>query len=391
MNKQAPKDSPQEIHPYELSDQVGNKNEQRYHYLFEYAPLGIFQSSSDGKLLDANPALAKLLGFNDVNELCTTITNLSKDIYAHPPKREELIERLKSSSFIENFEFQAYKKDGSLIWISLNARLSKYVNHEDFIIEGFITDVTEKKNAELRIFKQNEELIELNATKDKFFSIIAHDLRNPFNGLQALSMLLLRNYLEYDAKQVMEILELIQQSAERGVSLLENLLEWSRVQTGRIEYTPEVFSLSELVDESISLLLNQSDKKQIKLETTVSKDIQVFADRNMTFTVLRNLISNAIKFTFKEGNVTIGAEPQQNFIRVSVADNGTGILPDFQERLFKLGKNFSTKGTANESGTGLGLILCKDFVDKQGGDIWVESVYEKGSTFIFTIPIPDKL
>jgi PAS domain S-box-containing protein len=363
------------------------ESEQKYRFLFEKAPVGIFRSTSEGKLIDANPHLAKIFGFDSVEEMLLEINDLSTQLYADPERRAEFIQQLKARGEVENFEFKAILSNGSHSWLSMNARVSQLSGSTEFILEGFLTDVTEKKNAEVQILNQNNELRELNATKDKFFTIIAHDLRNPFNGMLALSMLLLKNYEEYESNQVKELLDLINQSAERGVKLLENLLEWSRAQTGKIAYTPEKFNLADLLNQSISLLANQAEKKKIQIRSLVPADLEVYADKNMIFTVLRNLISNSIKFTFKDGDISIDASTiEGGFVKVTVRDNGMGIMPEYQELLFKLARNFSTRGTANESGTGLGLILCKDFIDKNGGTIWVESVYEKGSDFIFTIP-----
>lgn len=367
------------------------EGEKRYRFLFENAPVGVFRSTPNGGLIDVNPALAAIFGFPDVRSMLNIVHDLRQQIYANPQKRLALIRELNRKKEVENFEFEGIKQDGSHIWLSLNARVNTSDPKGDPIIEGFIVDITDKKNFEDEILKHNKKLEELNATKDKFFSIIAHDLRNPFNGLQALSMLLVKHYDEYDKKQALEILDLINQSAEKGVRLLENLLEWSRAQTGKIEYSPESFKLADIVSDTLSLMGNQALKKRITLHSHIHHELTVFADRNMIFTALRNLISNAIKFTFSRGEVHVKAEPEdENFIKVIVSDNGMGIIKESQELLFKLGRNFSAKGTANESGTGLGLILCKDFVEKNGGRIWVESVYEKGSDFIFTVPLHDK-
>lgn len=367
------------------------ESERKYRFLFENAPVGVFRSTLGGRLIDANPALAAIFGFPNVQAMLSAVTDLQNQLYAVPQRRAELVAALTKNNEVENFEFEGIRLDGSHIWLSLNARVNATEKEGGPVIEGFIADITDKKNFEDQILKQNKELKELNATKDKFFSIIAHDLRNPFNGLQALSMLLYKHYDEYDRKQALEILDLINQSAEKGVRLLENLLDWSRAQTGRLEYSPEYFKLADIVGDTISLMANQASKKRITVESHIGEDIMVYADRNMIFTALRNLISNAIKFTFSRGEVRVKAEPEdENFMRVIVSDNGMGIVKESQELLFKLGQNFSTKGTANESGTGLGLILCRDFIEKNGGRIWVESVYEKGSDFIFTVPRHDR-
>ena len=229
--------------------------------------------------------------------------------------------------------------------------------------------------------------MELNATKDKFFRIIAHDLRNPFTSLLGVSELMIDNSEKYDAEQIRKCATLINSSARNVYSLLENLLEWSRSQTGNIEFKPEQFKLCELVDGIISVLEENANDKEIKIISKIEKGFPVNTDYNILNTVIRNLVSNAIKFTRKGGMVTVNAIKNENHITVSVKDTGIGISKEDIDKLFRIDVKFTKAGTNHESGTGLGLILCKEFVEKLGGRIWVESEPEKGSEFNFTIPI----
>jgi signal transduction histidine kinase len=238
------------------------------------------------------------------------------------------------------------------------------------------------------LIKVNSELHELNATKDKFFSIIAHDIKNPFNAVLGFTDLLEENFKEWDDERKLEIVNLINTSAKNLYELLDNLLQWSRSQSGLIEFKPQEILLKDTFSKAIGLFRDTADAKNIELGFTFHEtDMVVFADRNMLDAIMRNLISNAIKFTNTGGKVHLFAEKMEKFAIVKVTDNGVGISPEIQEQLFRIDKHTSTYGTDNESGTGLGLILVKEFVTKQGGTIGVESIKGKGSTFHFTVPL----
>lgn len=247
------------------------------------------------------------------------------------------------------------------------------------------------KNRELeqinkKLIDSEQNLIELNATKDKFFSIIAHDLKNPFNALLGFSQLLERNYDTYTKAEIKEYINVIYESSQSLFKLLDNLLQWSRTQTGSITYNPEFFELLPAIKQEITYLQFYADKKKIAIKIAVDGTISAFADKNIISTVIRNLVNNAIKFTNSNGRVEIRAAETINEIEVSIADTGVGIDADDLEKLFQLSNSISNKGTANEEGTGLGLLLCKEFIERNGGRIWANSNKGKGSTFYFTLP-----
>ncbi len=247
------------------------------------------------------------------------------------------------------------------------------------------------KNRELeqinkKLIESEQNLIELNATKDKFFSIIAHDLKNPFNALLGFSQLLERNYDTYTKTEIKEYINVIYESSQSLFKLLDNLLQWSRTQTGSITYNPEIFNLLPVIKQEITYLQFYADKKKIAIKVTVDSTMSAFADKNIISTVIRNLINNAIKFTNSNGRVEVRATETINEIEVSIADTGIGIDADDLEKLFQLNSSISNKGTANEEGTGLGLLLCKEFIERNGGRIWANSNKGKGSTFYFTLP-----
>jgi signal transduction histidine kinase len=235
--------------------------------------------------------------------------------------------------------------------------------------------------------KESEaQLRELNATKDKFFSIIAHDLKTPFNAIIGFSELLVVQVKNKDYDEAEKYAEIIQHSSQRAMELLRNLLEWSRSQTGRMEYHPEQVNLVQIINDTLTLLRDYSQQKTISISRKLPDHIQAFADKDMISTILRNLISNAIKFTSPCGDIVLAAEQKQDELIISVKDTGIGIKKEDLEKLFRIDVSHSTTGTLNEKGTGLGLILCKDFVEKHKGRIWAESEPGVGSTFYFTIP-----
>jgi PAS domain S-box-containing protein len=234
--------------------------------------------------------------------------------------------------------------------------------------------------------KSNEQLLILNATKDRFFSIIAHDLRNPFHAVKGLSEMLMLNYDKIAAEKAKRYIELIYSSSTTGSSLLENLLSWSRSQTGTVSFEPETIDLYDLVRQTFNFLDIEAQRKNIELKRAFEPQTYIFADVNMLQTIFRNLVYNAVKFTLEGGSVTVFCIHKGGENIITVKDTGIGISRESRAKLFDVHTNFSTAGTKHEQGTGLGLILCKEFVERHGGKIWVESEEGKGSEFKFTLP-----
>jgi signal transduction histidine kinase/branched-subunit amino acid transport protein AzlD len=241
---------------------------------------------------------------------------------------------------------------------------------------------TLNKNSALK----NKTLEELNATKDKFFSIIAHDLKSPFNSIIGLSELLIKKIRDKDFDDIDEYAKIIMQSSHRAMDLLLNLMEWSLSQTGRMKFNPEYFELNIIINDIIQLFTDIAGQKSIIITKKLPPNSSIYADKAMISTILRNLISNAIKYTKPGGEINILSEVTQIEMKVSVSDTGVGMSPASINKLFLIDENYSTIGTLGEQGTGLGLILINEFVEKHFGKIWVESVEGKGSIFNFTIP-----
>ncbi len=241
-------------------------------------------------------------------------------------------------------------------------------------------------NLERKVELRTQELKDLNATKDKFFSIIAHDLKNPFNTLLGFAELILTNLNKYDKKQIEEFIGIIHRTSKNAYSLLENLLEWSRAQTGRLDMKPEIINIYELIKENFELHNDFASNKDIELINNINKNTKAYADFNMTHTVIRNLLSNAIKYTNRNGKIEINSKIKDKFIEITVSDSGVGIKEENLDKLFRIDVTINTKGTDNEVGTGLGLLICKEFVSKNGGGIWINSTPGKGSDFTFKLP-----
>jgi signal transduction histidine kinase len=260
-------------------------------------------------------------------------------------------------------------------------------NGKDEVIT-VVRDVTERKQAEEVIKKSNEQLLKLNAEKDKFFSIIAHDLKSPFSGFLNLTELMADRTENYSHAEIVENSKALNQAAQTLYKLLDNLLEWSQLQRGAIKFTPKISFLSKMIEGCIDTINQRALQKNITIVNEVPVSLKAFVDDKMINTVLRNLLSNAVKFTRQNGKIIVrSAKSDNGTVEISVIDNGVGIPAKDVKRLFKIEEKVRRKGTEGEDSTGLGLLLCKEFVEKNGGKIWVESKENEGSTFSFTLPI----
>lgn len=266
---------------------------------------------------------------------------------------------------------------------------SELVNQHIEIEKAFLS-LSEKN---LQIEKQKQQLLELNATKDKFFSIIAHDLINPFSSLMGFSSILYEKFDTYSPNLLKEMIGHMHQTSKQTYDLLQDLLQWSRAQSGMLKNKPIKLGLDEIVIDNIELVKNRSLNKNIEISKSIPSKLHVFGDHNMINTIIRNLISNAIKFTPEGGRIDFsvdeagGTQDKKDFIVLKVSDTGVGISAERLSKLFKIEESTSTVGTRDEAGTGLGLILCKEFIEKMAGEIWVESEEGKGSTFFVKIPL----
>lgn len=243
------------------------------------------------------------------------------------------------------------------------------------------------QKAKKQVEESVSQLRELNATKDKLFTIMAHDLKSPFNSVLGFSDLLIKEFRNYDDEKIENFLAIINSTSKHTLVLLDNLLDWVRLQTKQIIYQPENLPLQPIILEILELLSSSAKIKNISLNAFQSDGIVVYADRNMLQTIIRNLISNAIKFTNTGGEIDIYVVANHSEVEITISDNGVGMNEETRNKLFNVNTSITTLGTAKERGSGLGLIICKEFVEKQGGEIWVVSESGKGSDFKFTLPL----
>ncbi|HKK10920.1 MAG TPA: PAS domain-containing sensor histidine kinase [Bacteroidales bacterium] len=287
-----------------------------------------------------------------------------------------------------NVELRIKQKAKSYRWIRLRGcRIVEQTSKKQEWIMGIVYDIHSLKEAQTRMREKEQELLEANKAKDKFFSIIAHDLKSPFNAIVGLSDLLNQEYYSFTDEEKKEFIDSIYQASENAFQLLQNLLQWSRSQNNRIEFYPETIDFNKLVDEVIQVNQHRAAQKEITIHKEHIENITLEADKNMLNLVIHNLLSNALKFTSRGKRVTLKAYVKQQHLWFYVIDMGIGIPEEQQATLFNIDNNYKKHGTEKETGTGLGLILCKEFITSHQGQIWVESKENEGSTFGFKIPV----
>lgn len=281
-------------------------------------------------------------------------------------------------------EYRIIRKDGKMRWIEALGSIVIYQGKPALLMVAF--DITGRKESELFLIESGEKLRQANAMKDKFFSIIAHDLKNPFNAILGYSSLLNEAYSDFSEAQRKEFIRNICDASESTFKLLQNLLDWSRTQTGGIECLPKKIDLHPIANETTTVLKTSAWNKGISIKVEIPENTFGYADENMIKTIFRNLLSNAIKFSSPGGKVSISANKTNDEIVVCVQDFGIGIAKKDLERLFRIDEQFKSSGTSNEGGSGLGLILCKEFIGMNQGKIWAESTEGVGSIFCFSLP-----
>lgn len=345
--------------------------------------MGYCTVDDKGLIQEANLTFIKML---DV-----TRGNLKKKLisrYIH--KEDQDIFYLNNKQLLETgepqeCELRLLKRNGTYFWARLESALAKTDGASACRI--VISDITARKNGESKVLRMNEQLQGALAEKDKFFSIIAHDLKSPMTGFIWVAKELVDNVDYFSANELRKVAVSMKESAEKLFSLLENLLEWSRLNRGMIKLEPDEFGLEDLILMTIELLRTVAEQKEIALRCTVPSDLKVFADQRMLNMVLRNLLSNAIKFSNPDSSVSIEATQDEAMVVIAVQDNGVGMDRDAAAKIFSLDKVTSRIGTKGELGSGIGLVLCKEYVEMHGGRIWVESTPDQGSTFKFSLPI----
>ncbi len=375
------------------SKEILKLSEERYRSITENINESFWTAEKvDGKLKEVfyTPTIKKITGYSP--EAFINDSMLWKKII-HPDDVKVIIGKLRRfyKDTARNFEVLEYRiidSLGNIIWIENKITVKRDSNGRVEKIFGIVNDITLSKKAEEELKKSAEQLKELNETKDRFISIISHDLRTPFSSILGFTDFLL-NEKDISKDKQRQYIEFIQQSARSMLNLLNSLLDWTRLQTGRIKFEPQKVNAKVLIEKSIQILSGAALQKNIKLISKVENDIFVHADENLLMQALNNLISNSIKFTSPNGEIKISADFDviKRNVQFTVEDNGIGIKKEDLPKLFKIDAKFTTPGTAGEKGSGLGLSLVYEIVHKHRGDIWVESEYGKGTKFIFTIPV----
>ena len=357
--------------------------------MIDTIPNPLFVKDENFRYSNCNLAFADYLGLTKEEIINSSVYDISPkelaDIYfvADTETKSELRNQL--------YETKVRYADGSLHDILFHKAPLLDENNQFRGIVGIMLDITERKRNEQIIHTYAEELQELNATKDKFFSIIAHELRNPFNAILGFSELLAESVDQLKPDNIRKFSDSILKSAKDTYRMLENLLLWANAQSGRITFKPKQIDISSFVQEQIEMFQPIAKHKDISISFCPSEEYQLFADTNMLKSILQNLLTNAIKFTHSGGCIDLRFISSNGYLEFIVEDNGIGISTEQIPKIFKLDTKQSSIGTAKEHGSGLGLILCKEFVEKHGGEIWVESRQAHGSQFHFTLPLSNEL
>lgn len=374
------------------------KAENQFRLVVESVPNAIILVNSDGEISMSNKQAEKQFGYTNDELVGSKLEILLPERFRnnHLSFRDMFLTNPETRSMGAGRDLFALRKDGTEFPAEIG--LNPIATEDGTLILTSIIDITERKKLEesiqantKKIEEQNQELKrseqklkELNATKDKFFSIIAHDLKNPFNIILGLTDLLSEDYESFSDSDKKELLSELNLSSKTTYTLLENLLTWALSQQGRIEVKKEELNLAELAQASVSPYTPNSRKKNIDIEIDVPEDQMIFVDKYTMSFMIGNIVNNAVKFTPEGGSINIASKSDSEWIELLIRDTGVGMSEKQINKLFRIEESNSTLGTNNEKGTGLGLILCKEFIKKNGGDIRVESEIGKGSIFIIT-------
>jgi PAS domain S-box-containing protein len=382
-----------EVMERKLIQQMIIESEEKYRNITENIDDFLFTFERSHKVLKPvffTHSVEKITGYTQ-SEFLSESTFFLKIIYPDDLHivKNKLKSILKSNIQVsEEMEFRIINKHGNIVWV--RTKINVIRNSDGIILKiyGLVSNISLSKKAEEELHNSTENLIRLNETKDKFISIISHDLRTPFNSILGFTELLIENK-DLKEEEKNKYVSCIRESSKSMLELVNSLLDLTRIQTGRIKFEPEKISAGMVITNCINSLSGAALQKNINLISEVEKNVKIYADNNLMAQVFNNLISNAIKFTYEGGEIVITAYPSKKtrFYEFSVRDNGIGIKPGNIQKLFRLDTKFTTEGTAGEKGTGFGLSIVKEIIEKHGGNIWVESEYGKGTDFKFILPI----
>ncbi len=342
-------------------------------------------TDNSDKIIFVNEAFLKTYQYEE-NE----ILGKSIDMFRSPNNTPADVENILTATINGGWQGEILncRKDGSEFPVFLSTSIIHNDKGEQIALIGVANDISSRKQSEAEIKLKNEELLKLNAEKDKYFSIIAHDLRSPFNSFLGLTQIMAEELEDLTMDEIQKFAVSMRNSATNLFRLLENLLEWSRIQQGLIPFRPNKVLLLPIMNESIEMVVEFAKNKNIDIVYEIPHQLEVFADTNILQTILRNLVLNAVKFTNKNGDILISAKAtNENSCVISIRDNGIGMDQKRIDNLFRMDITTSRNGTEGETSTGLGLIICRDFIEKHGGKLWIESEVNQGSCFYFSLPI----
>jgi signal transduction histidine kinase len=364
-----------------LARNLAQETADKYTELYDFAPIGYLSLSLSGEIRMLNLLAARMLCSER-----SKLFNKRLGIFLTVPSRlvfAEFLEDVFNSPYKQSCEIMIEVPGATPAWVQISGILSE--TGEECLVTAL--DITARKKGEEEMVIINQRLTEASAEKDKFFSIIAHDLRSPFNAFLGFTQLLLDDVDTLTLREIQRIAQCMSTSAKNLFQLLENLLVWSRFQRGLVKFEPDQFYMGQKMEESVRAIMEVAEKKEIVISLEFPEDLQVYADMNMIGSTIRNLVSNAVKYTPRGGAIQVRAKQMSdNQIEVSVTDNGIGMNPTRIDRLFTLAADSGTIGTEGEPTSGLGLILCREFIEKHGGKIGVTSAEGQGSIFYFSIP-----
>lgn len=370
-----------------IAEKSLRESEERFRKVYAEGTMPIAMLDGNFLFINANQVFQSTFGYSE-NEL----KKMTFKELTHP---DHLINDMENLNLLIHGDISVYRtekryftKQGNIVWGNVQVSIV-YDTHDKFLyFLVMIDNITGYKEAEAEIRNKNNQLEQINAEKDKFFSIIAHDLRSPFNSFLGLTEMMAEDLYSMTLEEIQQIATDMKNSAENLYRLLENLLEWSMIQRDIIPFNPIMVTLDAVIKENLVTLTEPIRQKSIKIHVEIPEDITFLADKNMIATIFRNLLSNAVKFTPKGGSVTIKAEKCNNStLKISITDTGIGMEQEMKQTLFNLGSHNNRPGTNGELSTGLGLLLCKEFIEKHNGNISVESEPDKGSRFIIVFPV----
>lgn len=406
--------------------------EEKYRSIFEKALEGIYQASLQGRLLSANPAMADIFGYASAQEMIDTLTDVQNQLYLYPEERDAFMATLRAHGQVKDRELRLLRKDGTVIWISVSARLVRDANGSPLFVEGFLTDITARKKAQEELAalnrrleglvlertadlarkaqeleSANQRLLELDALKNALLSSVSHELRTPLTSVLGFTRIIEKDFtrtflplarqdptLHSKARRIGDNLEIIRQESERLTRMINDFLDISKIESGRLEWNDCFVMLKDAVSGAVHAVQGQLEQKPgLQLTVDVQEGLPpVRVDPDRLFQVLINLLQNAMKFT-AHGSIVLRAVRDDDGIRITVTDTGVGIP---EQELHKVFNKFhqaqwdDAQGS-KPPGTGLGLSICKQIVEHYGGRVWVESAPGQGSSFHFTLPLPESL